>query len=109
MGSAVYSNDRRIQVVHPNRTESSRNNNRDDWLLHIHQAEPSDSGIYECQINTEPKRSKAYVLNVVGESSTLLYANFYQRIQLSSDGNRDYSKGDSLRAKKWLKVIATRA
>lgn len=72
MGSTVYSNDRRVQVVHPNRTESSRNNNRDDWLLHIHQAQPSDSGIYECQINTEPKRSKAYVLNVVGELKFML-------------------------------------
>jgi hypothetical protein len=28
---------------------------------------PQDSGIYECQINTEPKKSKAYVLQVVSK------------------------------------------
>ena len=67
MGSTVYSNDRRIEVVHPNHTQASRNNNREDWILHIHQAEPADSGIYECQINTEPKRSKAYHIQVVGK------------------------------------------
>lgn len=59
MGSDVYSNDRRIQVHHPR-----GNNERDDWLLHIHQAKPKDSGAYECQINTEPKKSKGYKLHV---------------------------------------------
>ena len=34
------------------------------WLLHIHQAKPKDSGAYECQINTEPKKSKGYRLHV---------------------------------------------
>ena len=67
MGSTVYSNDRRIQVAHPNRTQSDRNNNRDDWLLNIRSAQPADSGVYECQINTEPKKSKAYILKVVGK------------------------------------------
>jgi len=72
MGSTVYSNDRRIQVVHPNRSEATRNNNRDDWLLQIHHAEPKDSGVYECQINTEPKRSKGYNLQVVVSRARIL-------------------------------------
>ena len=46
-----------FQVHHPR-----GNNERDDWLLHIHQAKPKDSGAYECQINTEPKKSKGYKL-----------------------------------------------
>ena len=69
MGSALYSNDKRIQVIHPKPSQDARNNNRDDWLLNIHEASPEDSGIYECQINTEPKKSKAYMLKVVGKLS----------------------------------------
>ena len=68
MGSTIYSNDDRIEIVHPNRSDSTRNHNRDDWILRLHDTLPSDSGIYECQINTEPKKSKAYVLQVVGMS-----------------------------------------
>ena len=84
MGSTVYSNDRRFEVVHPNRTQSSRNNNRDDWLLHIYPAEPQDSGIYECQINTEPKKSKAYVLQVVGKPyKTDNIQSFFARLYLN--------------------------
>ena len=58
---------------------SKRNNKRanSNWILHIHQAHPSDSGIYECQINTEPKKSKAYHLHIVGKYSLYtLYWHF---------------------------------
>ena len=73
MGSTIYSNDDRIEIVHPNRSDSTRNHNRDDWILRLHDTLPSDSGIYECQINTEPKKSKAYVLQVVGMSYFFVY------------------------------------
>lgn len=38
-----------------------------DWTLHVKYAQPRDSGIYECQVNTEPKISMAFRLNVIGE------------------------------------------
>ena len=66
MGRTIYSNDERVQIVHPNRSDSMRNHKRDDWILQLRDTSPSDSGIYECQINTEPKKSKAYILHVVG-------------------------------------------
>ena len=66
MGRTIYSNDDRVQIVHPNRSDSMRNHKRDDWILQLRDTSPSDSGIYECQINTEPKKSKAYILHVVG-------------------------------------------
>lgn len=31
-------------------------------------AQKRDSGVYECQINTEPKMSLSYTLNVIGKS-----------------------------------------
>ena len=83
MDTTVYSNDRRVEVVHPTASTAGangtklRNNNRDsDWILHIHQAHPSDSGIYECQINTEPKKSKAYHLHIVGKFEFLAFPLF---------------------------------
>jgi len=62
MGLVVYTNDHRVQSVHPNSSV--------DWNLIIDNAAVEDSGIYECQINTEPKKSKAYILQVVGKFIT---------------------------------------
>ena len=91
MGMTVYTNDDRIEPIHPiphfngsidvnvdrNDKEVKKNvipsdrfkylkNQSPDWILHIHQAKVRDTGTYECQINTEPKRSKSYQLLVVG-------------------------------------------
>ena len=63
MGTIVYTNDHRVRSVHPNTTDSI------DWNLDIQNADVHDSGVYECQVNTEPKKSKAYVLQVVSKSS----------------------------------------
>ena len=38
-----------------------------DWRLNIKRARVEDSGVYECQINTEPKKSKKYQLLVIGK------------------------------------------
>jgi hypothetical protein len=38
-----------------------------DFVLKVRDTRIADSGVYECQINTEPKRSKAFQLEVVGE------------------------------------------
>jgi len=61
MGPIVYTTDQRVQANHPNSSDSI------DWNLIIENSVVQDSGIYECQVNTEPKKSKAYILQVVGE------------------------------------------
>lgn len=58
-GVLTYTSDQRFQVIHPD--------NSDNWTLLIKFAQPRDAGIYECQVNTEPKMSLAFQLNVVGE------------------------------------------
>ncbi|RZF33023.1 hypothetical protein LSTR_LSTR007584 [Laodelphax striatellus] len=52
----TYTGDGRFSVVHP---ESS-----DDWNLRIEYVQARDAGIYECQVNTEPKLNLATFLNV---------------------------------------------
>ncbi|KAG0729645.1 Zwei Ig domain protein zig-8 [Chionoecetes opilio] len=58
-GVVVFASDQRFQVVHPEKS--------DNWTLQIRFAQVRDSGVYECQVNTEPKMSLAYHLTVVGE------------------------------------------
>ena len=72
MGTIVYTNDQRVRAVHPNGTDSI------DWNLDIGNADVEDSGVYECQINTEPKKSKAYVLQVVSKSTLKLLLFLYK-------------------------------
>ncbi|XP_039291781.1 fibroblast growth factor receptor-like 1 isoform X2 [Nilaparvata lugens] len=52
----TYTGDGRFSVLHP---ESS-----DDWNLRIEYVQPRDAGIYECQVNTEPKLNLATFLDV---------------------------------------------
>ncbi|KAL5286057.1 hypothetical protein ACFFRR_007630 [Megaselia abdita] len=56
-GSITYTSDQRFQVIRP---ENSGN-----WTLQIKFPQLRDSGIYECQINTEPKMSLFYTFNVI--------------------------------------------
>ncbi|XP_031623503.1 zwei Ig domain protein zig-8-like [Contarinia nasturtii] len=56
-GVLTYTSDERFQVI---RTDRS-----DRWTLQIKFSQARDSGIYECQVNTEPKMSMAFRLNVV--------------------------------------------
>ncbi|KAM7345433.1 defective proboscis extension response 1 isoform 2-T3 [Cochliomyia hominivorax] len=63
-GSTTYTSDQRFQVLRP---ENSGN-----WTLQIKYPQPRDSGIYECQINTEPKMSLSYVLNVIELKASII-------------------------------------
>ncbi|XP_059610621.1 zwei Ig domain protein zig-8-like isoform X2 [Phlebotomus argentipes] len=54
--SFTYTSDQRFSVDHPV--------NSDDWNLKINFAQRRDSGIYECQVNTEPKINMAFHLEV---------------------------------------------
>uniref|UniRef100_A0A182QZZ0 Ig-like domain-containing protein n=1 Tax=Anopheles farauti TaxID=69004 RepID=A0A182QZZ0_9DIPT len=56
-GASTYTSDQRFQVIHP---DGSVN-----WTLQIKYPQVRDSGVYECQINTEPKMSLSYLLNVI--------------------------------------------
>lgn len=44
--------------------DSAEENQRQLWTLTLRQARPSDEGLYECQLNTEPK-SRANVTLIV--------------------------------------------
>lgn len=58
-GIFMYTSDLRFQVIHPDKSEN--------WTLQIKSPQQRDSGVYECQVSTEPKMSLNYSLNVVGE------------------------------------------
>lgn len=53
-----------LQVIRPESSE--------DWTLQIKFTTLRDSGIYECQVNTEPKISMAFRLNIVGKYRLLI-------------------------------------
>ncbi|XP_060661304.1 zwei Ig domain protein zig-8 isoform X2 [Drosophila nasuta] len=55
----TYTGDQRFSVIHPS--------NSDDWDLKIEYAQARDSGIYECQVNTEPKINLAIILEITAE------------------------------------------
>ncbi|CAO1385929.1 unnamed protein product [Diamesa hyperborea] len=63
-GTSTYTSDERFQVIEHEQTEN--------WTLQIKFAQQRDSGIYECQVNTEPKMSLAFRLNVVEAKATIL-------------------------------------
>jgi hypothetical protein len=75
LGGSVVTTDRRFSVRHHVR-EDEANGDEEDWTLIIRDARVTDSGIYECQINTEPKRSKFLDLNVVGEEEDCVQRPF---------------------------------
>ncbi|XP_049702095.1 fibroblast growth factor receptor-like 1 isoform X2 [Helicoverpa armigera] len=62
----TYTGDARFSVLHP---EPS-----DDWDLKIDYVQPRDAGVYECQINTEPKINMAVILTVEGSVSLVAAA-----------------------------------
>ncbi|XP_026465013.1 zwei Ig domain protein zig-8-like [Ctenocephalides felis] len=52
----TYTGDARFTVLHPQ--------DGDDWDLRVEYAQNRDAGIYECQVNTEPKINLAVYLHV---------------------------------------------
>lgn len=58
-GIHTYTGDARFSVRHPEHS--------DDWDLRIEYVQKRDAGVYECQVNTEPKINMAVMLNVEGE------------------------------------------
>jgi hypothetical protein len=62
----TYTGDARFGVIHP---EAS-----DEWNLRVEYVQKRDAGIYECQVNTEPKINMAILLNVEGKHTNQHYA-----------------------------------
>ncbi|KAK3913961.1 Zwei Ig domain protein zig-8 [Frankliniella fusca] len=56
-GVLTYTSDQRFTVIRPDKSEN--------WTLQIRSSQGRDSGIYECQVNTEPKMSLSFQLNVI--------------------------------------------
>ncbi|KAI9555527.1 hypothetical protein GHT06_018042 [Daphnia sinensis] len=56
-GHHVYTSDRRVESIHPSAS--------DLWGLQISPVRTSDEGLYQCQVNTEPKQSRTVVLVVL--------------------------------------------
>ncbi|XP_017056799.1 uncharacterized protein LOC108098416 [Drosophila ficusphila] len=56
----TYTGDQRFSVIHPPSSE--------DWDLKIDYAQPRDSGVYECQVNTDPKINLAIVLEITADN-----------------------------------------
>lgn len=59
-GQVTYTNDARFSVI--------KSASGDMWTLRIRSVQLRDAGLYECQVSSEPKISKAVRLKVVGES-----------------------------------------
>lgn len=55
----TYSSDARFAALHADGS--------DEWTLRVAPAQPRDSGVYECQVSTEPKISMSFRLTVVGK------------------------------------------
>ncbi|XP_069679930.1 transmembrane and immunoglobulin domain-containing protein 1-like isoform X1 [Periplaneta americana] len=60
----TYTGDARFGVIHP---EAS-----DEWNLRVEYVQKRDAGIYECQVNTEPKINMAILLTVEDTPSEIL-------------------------------------
>uniref|UniRef100_A0A336MSA3 CSON006302 protein n=1 Tax=Culicoides sonorensis TaxID=179676 RepID=A0A336MSA3_CULSO len=60
----TYTGDQRFSIVHPP--------DSDDYDLKIEYAQLRDSGIYECQVNTEPKINLAVHLDVTAARAKIL-------------------------------------
>ncbi|XP_054267685.1 zwei Ig domain protein zig-8-like [Macrosteles quadrilineatus] len=53
----MFTADARFSVLHPEGDSSA-------WTLQLRGAQPQDQGLYECQVNTEPKMKQAVLLTV---------------------------------------------
>ncbi|XP_049872130.1 hemicentin-2-like [Pectinophora gossypiella] len=64
VGVHTYSSDARFAALHVD--------NSNEWTLRIAPAQPRDSGVYECQVSTEPKISLSFRLTVVVSKAEIL-------------------------------------
>ncbi|CAL4165576.1 unnamed protein product, partial [Meganyctiphanes norvegica] len=63
VGMYTYTTDQRFT--------SLRSDDEEQWSLRIAAAQISDSGVYECQVSTEPKISRIYTLQIVDSRAVI--------------------------------------
>ncbi|EEB10800.1 conserved hypothetical protein [Pediculus humanus corporis] len=74
-GPVTFTSDDRFTCNHD--LESS------DWSLKLKNSKIDDSGIYECQVNTDPKINRKIILNV-GKSLTKIFGKEEQYVKVNS-------------------------
>ncbi|XP_074603447.1 zwei Ig domain protein zig-8-like [Brevipalpus obovatus] len=62
-GQYTYTSDQRFSCIHLE--------NSDDWTLEIKYVQKDDAGVYECQVNTEPKMSLSIRLSIVANKALI--------------------------------------
>lgn len=91
----TYTSDARFSVKHP---EAS-----DEWRLTIAFVQPRDAGVYECQVNTEPKMMLAFWLRVEGNYSIII-----KRVSRDSSPQSFSSSPKSVKIRKILSLFLRR-
>ncbi|CAL4092123.1 unnamed protein product [Meganyctiphanes norvegica] len=81
-GIFTYSADDRFRVLHPENT--------DDWTLHIKYTTMRDKGVYECQVNSDPKITRSVNLIVKEHSQLDDPASFGMQIGTTDTRFPDY-------------------
>jgi len=95
VGHLAFSSDSRIGVVQVDRPVLSAS----DWNLSILNSSKADDGMYECQVNTEPKINYKVFLSVQDPADALQKDSPYYEIEpVSKNGKKgsDYEKTHSL-------------
>ncbi|XP_054746479.1 hemicentin-1-like [Anastrepha obliqua] len=78
IGVMTYTNDQRFEALHCD--------DSDEWLLKITSVQLRDTGVYECQVSSEPKISQAFKLHALVAKAKIL-ANPELVFQSGSDIN----------------------
>lgn len=69
-GEFTFTADSRFNILHPEGDTSA-------WTLQLRGAKDTDQGLYECQVNTEPKMKLAILLTVTGVWKNVFIKNRY--------------------------------
>ncbi|KAF2364549.1 Immunoglobulin V-set domain [Trinorchestia longiramus] len=84
--------DSRFSVIHPEETG--------DWIMEIRGASPQDSGAYDCQVNTYPKKSTRVNLEVLSKQDADVFLQMPASDSIASGshlGEKIHSYGPTVR------------
>jgi len=104
VGHLAFSSDSRIGVVQVDRPLLSAT----DWNLSIEKSSKADDGLYECQVNTEPKINYKIFLSVSDPADAIQKDSPYYEVEDSKNNKknrRDYEKTHSLVKKHHISQI----
>ncbi|KAF7287718.1 hypothetical protein GWI33_003358 [Rhynchophorus ferrugineus] len=101
VGILTYTNDQRFQSLH---TDGS-----DEWTLKVTSPQTRDSGIYECQVSTEPKISQAFKLNVVASKEIITLPPLHIKLGVLSNSTKHWTRRGDVNNKFKLGIEKLRA